>query len=64
VIENLFGQFASFFLRGDLFENRIFGDLLLNQFRQFQRRHLQHLDALAQLWRENQTLRETGSKPD
>ena len=64
MIKYLLGQFARFFLRRDFFQHRILSHLLLNQLRQFKRSHLQHLDALTQLWRQHETLGKTGSKPN
>jgi len=56
VIENLVSQFASFFLGRHLFEHRILVQLLLDQVGQLERSHLQHLDPLTQLRRQNETL--------
>ena len=64
MVEDLLSQLARFFLGRDFFEHRVLSHLLLNQLRQFQRGHLQHLDALAQLRRQDETLGKTGSKPN
>ena len=64
MIQNLLGQFASFFLGRDLFEHRILSKLLLDQIGKLKRGHLQHLDTLPELWRKYETLRKTGSESD
>jgi hypothetical protein len=51
VIENLFRKLTNLFLARHLFENGILQQLLLNQVRQLQRRHLEHLNPLAELGR-------------
>jgi hypothetical protein len=57
-------DFALLFLRDHFFEYRVFQQLLLDQFTQFNRGHLQHLDALAQLRRQDEALRKTGCELD
>ena len=57
MIENLFSHLAGFFLRGYFFEHGIFQQLLLNEIGELERSHLQHLDALAQLRRQHESLR-------
>ena len=64
MIQNFLGQLARLFLGRDLFEHRIFSQLLLNQVGELKRSHLQHLDPLPQLRRKHETLRKTGSEPD
>jgi len=51
MIQNLFGQLARFLLRSHFLQHRVFQQLLLNQIRQLECGHLQHLDALTQLRR-------------
>ena len=64
VVENLFGQLLRLFLGRNFLEHRIFVQLLLDQIRQLERSHLQHLDPLSQLGRQDETLGKTGSKSD
>ncbi len=61
MIQDLLGQFARLFLGRNLFEHGIFSELLLNQVSELDRSHLQHLDALTQLWRKHETLGKTCS---
>ena len=51
MIENFLGDLLHLFLTRHFFEHRIFQQLLLNEVGQFERRHLQHFYALAQLRR-------------
>ena len=57
LVENLLLQLALLVLRLHLFEDGVFEELLLDQVAQLKRRHLQHLDALAQLGRQDEALR-------
>jgi hypothetical protein len=61
MIENLLGKLLHLFLARHFFEHRILQQLLLNEISQLERRHLQHLDALAQLRRQYESLGEAGS---
>jgi hypothetical protein len=60
MIEDLLGNFLDLFLRRHFFEYRIFQQLLLNEIAQLERSHLQHLNALAQLGRQDEPLGEAG----
>ena len=60
MIENFLSNLLHFFLCRHFFEHRILQQLLLNEIGQFERGHLQHLDALPQLWRQYKTLGEAG----
>ena len=61
MIENLLGQLLSLFLSRHFFQHRVLEHLLLNEISQLERSHLQHLDALPQLRRQHESLREAGS---
>ncbi len=61
MIQNLFSELLHLFLGRHFFENRVLQQLLLNEIGQFERSHLQHLDPLAQLRRQNESLGEAGS---
>ena len=61
MIENFLSDLLHFFLCRHFFEHRVLQQLLLNEIAQLERRHLQHLDALAQLWRQDKSLGEAGS---
>jgi hypothetical protein len=60
LVDDVLFDLALLFLRDHLFEHRIFEQLLLDQFAQFDGRHLQHLDPLAQLRRQHESLRKAG----
>ena len=60
MIQNLLCEFLDLFLTRHFFQHRIFQQLLLDQIGQFERGHLQHLDSLAQLWRQDESLRKAG----
>jgi hypothetical protein len=61
MVQNLFRQLLRFFLRRYFLQHRILEQLRLNQISQLKRSHLQHLDALTQLRRQHESLREAGS---
>ena len=60
MIEDLLGDLLHLFLARHFFEDGIFQQLLLNEVAQFERRHLQHFYALAQLRRQDESLGEAG----
>ena len=60
MIEDLFSNLLHFFLARHFFEHRVLQQLLLNEIGQLERRHLQHLDALPQLWRQYKSLGKAG----
>ncbi len=61
MIEDLLSDLLHLLLRRHFFEYRVLQQLLLNEIAQLERSHLQHLDALAQLRRQYESLGEAGS---